>query len=66
MKVCTLTHSHSRAIFANTSIQNDMKVVVAGVEGSTDDAKDGEDVQLHSDDGQLREHVRGEISVKIK
>lgn len=36
--------SHSRAIFANTPIQNDMEVVVAGVKGSTDDANDREDV----------------------
>lgn len=58
MCVCVLTYSHGRAVFANTSIQNDMEVVVAGVEGPSDDANDGEDVQLQSEDGQLRKHVK--------
>lgn len=50
--------SHSRAIFANTSIQNDIEVIVAGVEGSSDDAHDGEGVHLQSNDGQLRKHMK--------
>lgn len=53
-----LTYSHSWAVFADTSIQNDVEVVVAGVEGAADDANDGEDVQLQSDNGQLRKHVK--------
>lgn len=52
------SYSHSGAIFANASIQDDVEVVVAGVEGAPDDADDGEDVQLQSNDGQLRKHVR--------
>lgn len=46
-----LSYSHSWAIFANASVQNDIEVVVAGVEGPSDNANDGEDVQLHSDHG---------------
>lgn len=49
-----LTYSHSGAIFADTSIEDDVEVVVAGVEGTSDDANDGENVQLDSNDGQLR------------
>lgn len=49
--VCVLSYSDSRAIFANASVQNDIKVVVAGVEGPSDDANDGEDIQLHSNNG---------------
>lgn len=45
--------SHSGAIFANPSIQNDIEIVVTGVQGSPDDAHDGEGIQLQSDDGQL-------------
>lgn len=48
------TYSHSGAIFANTSVEDDVKVVIAGVEGPSDDANDGENVQLDSNDGQLR------------
>lgn len=59
-----LTYSHSGAVFANTSVQNDMEVVVAGVEGPSDDAEDGEDVQLQSKDGQLRKHMMVKINVK--
>lgn len=44
---------HGGAVFANTSIQNDMKVVLAGVEGAPDDAHDGEEVHLQSNYGQL-------------
>lgn len=48
------TYSHGGAVFADASVQNDVEVVVAGVEGSADDAQDGEDVELYSNDGQLR------------
>lgn len=34
--------SHSGAVFANASVQNDIEVVVAGVESPADDAHDGE------------------------
>lgn len=51
-----LTYSHSGAVFANTSVEDDIEVVVAGVEGPSDDADDGEDVHLHSNDGQLWAH----------
>lgn len=44
--------SHSGAIFANTSVQDDVEIVVAGVESSSDDAHDGEVEQLQSKDGQ--------------
>lgn len=44
--------SHSGAVFANTSIQDDMEIVVAGVESSSDDAHDGEVVHWHSQDRQ--------------
>lgn len=47
--VCALSYSNSWAIFSNASIQNDIEVVVAGVEGPSNDANDGEDVQLQSD-----------------
>lgn len=53
-----LTYGHSRAVFANTSVQNDVEVVVAGVEGPSDDANDGEDEQLQSNNGQLRKQVK--------
>lgn len=46
-----LPYSDGRAVFANASIQNDVEVVVAGVEGPSDDAGDGEDVQLQSNHG---------------
>ncbi len=64
--MCVSTYSHSRAVFPNTSIQNDMEVVVAGVEGSSDDAHDGEGVQLESNDGQLREHVKVKLMQRRK
>lgn len=48
-----LTYSYCGAIFANASVHDDMEVVVAGVEGSTDDTKDGEGVHWQSDDRQL-------------
>ena len=64
VKACVLTYSHSGAVFANTSVQNDMEVVVAGVEGPSNDAEDGEDVQLQSKDGQLRKHMMVKINVK--
>lgn len=38
--------SHGGAVFADASVQNDVEVVVAGVEGPADDAQDGEDVEL--------------------
>lgn len=60
--MCVRTYRHRGAVFANTSIQNDMKVVLAGIEGAPDDAHDGEGVHLHSNDGQLWKHVR----VKLK
>lgn len=41
-------YRHSGAIFADASVQNHIKVVVAGVQGAPDDAQDGEDVQLQS------------------
>lgn len=56
LQTCLLTYSHSWAVFANASIQNDIEVVVAGVEGPADDANDREDVQLQSNDGQLQKH----------
>lgn len=49
--VCVWSYSNSWSIFANSSIQDDIEVVVAGVEGSSDDADDGEDAQLHSNHG---------------
>lgn len=49
--VCVWSYSNSWSIFANASIQDDIEVVVAGVEGSSDDADDGKDVQLHSNHG---------------
>lgn len=36
------TYCHSWAVFANTSIQDDIEIVVAGVESSSDDAHDRE------------------------
>lgn len=53
-----LTYGHSGAVFANTSVQNDVEVVVAGVEGPSDDATYGEDEQLQSNNGQLRKQVK--------
>ena len=53
-----LTYSHGGAVFAHTPIQNDIEVVVAGVEGPADDASDGEDVHLHADNWQLQKHVK--------
>lgn len=58
------TYSHSGAVFANASVQNDVKIVVAGVEGPAADADDGEDEHLYSDDGQLRKKGEGEIKAK--
>lgn len=61
-----LTYSHSGAVFANTSVQNHMEVVVAGVEGPAADANDGEDVHLHSDEGQLRKHMKVKLVKRHK
>lgn len=52
------TYGHSGAVLANSSVQNHIEVVVAGVQGATDDAHDGEGVQLKSKYGQLRKHRR--------
>lgn len=54
-----LTYSHCGAVFADASVQDDVEVVVAGVERPADDAQDGEDVELQSDDGQLYGDKRG-------
>lgn len=64
--MCVSTHSHGGAVFANTSIQNDVEVVVAGVEGPPDDAHDGEAVQLQSNDGQLRKHTEVKLRWRHK
>lgn len=64
--LCLLTYSHSWAVLANTSIQNNMEVVVAGVESSADDANDGEGVQLQSDDGQLQKHMKVKLMRRHK
>ena len=61
-----LTYSHSGAVLANTPVQNDVEVVVAGVEGPPDDAHDGEDVHLQSDDRQLRKHMEAKLMPRPK
>lgn len=56
--ICFLcTYSYRGAIFANATIHDDVKVVVAGVECASDDTNDREDVQLQSEERQLRKHT---------
>lgn len=53
MRLLGTAYSHGGAVFAHAAIENDVEVVVAGVEGPDDDAHDREDVQLQSNEGQL-------------
>lgn len=61
-----LTYGHRGAVLANATVQNDMEVVVAGVEGPSDDAHDGEHVQLQSNNGQLRKQVKVKLGWRYK
>lgn len=64
--MCARTYCHGGAIFADTSIQNDMKVVLAWVEGAPDDAHDGEGVELQSNEGQLWKNVMVRLMTQHK
>lgn len=48
-----MTYRHGGAVFADTSVQDDVEVVMARVDSPSDDANDGEGVQLQSEDRQL-------------
>lgn len=59
-------YSHGGAVFADAAVQNDVEVVVAGVEAPASDADDREDVHLHSDDGQLREQAKVKVNADAR